>query len=973
MRHHRKHHSIRFLAGLLAGLMIMTSIPAYADSAAGAPDNAVMNRLLTDETDPEAAGVDESAAADDPAGPSRSSQGESLTALTESEEEEQAKEAEDPAAEMPPAEMQPAEMSPAQSDLADSSSEDYDDTETAGSDEAEGDLAEEDADEEEPAVIDETETDDLPPIPPGGYEDPGYVFGTTESAGEAPLGEEILMQAGSQPAAYSLINVSSYFPELNHSFTYPGNYVTGVKNQGNYNLCWAFSGVAAAESNLIKKGKATTSLDLSEVQLGYYTQFRNQSMSPAGCENDTAYLTSSFGSIGGNQFNVISSVTRRVGLIDESRAPYSMLDTGLTSSLTNGTLAKNYARYYMKNASVVLGSDKTKIKMLIQTYGAAACSVYFGNYDYYNRTTNAMYCGDSLTTTHAGVIVGWDDNYPRTNFRSDRSRPGMNGAWLIKNSWGTSSNKNGYYWLSYEDKPFCSANVFVYDMIAASEDEPYIYQLDGGIYSGTEKFGTSNEAHMANVFKATGSQDLTAVSFYTKEDELDYQISVYTNVSNKPNDGKLQSASTTSGHCTYAGYHTVSLRTPASLIRNEKYAVVIRLSDPYKRGEVHLYYERNSKAGENVVSSVTCKTGESFYSSNGKSWTDRAVKGYQGNYRIKAFARDKALITQRLSGADRYSTMALIARQAFPEGASEVIMVTGQKFPDALSAAPYAGTKNCPLLITPLTSLNASVKELLATTWGKKVKKVTFIGGGFSSAVINTLRNSCGVTSFDTTTFAGKDRYDTACRVCEQGLKAGYFNKDACVVATGAKPADALSMSPWAYYYRMPILLVNKNGEMSSKATSLLKNFNRVYAVGGTNVVPERVLYGKGPEIVRLSGESRYATSVAIARYFVYRSDGSDGRPVHNDHFAETVIFAPGSDKNFPDALVGAMLGGHLNNFTKPGPIVLVPAGTVEDITLSYVNQYRPALNYKLCAFYLGAVSEQNERIINSCLNSQIS
>ena len=44
------------------------------------------------------------------------------------------------------------------------------------------------------------------------------------------------------------------------------------------------------------------------------------------------------------------------------------------------------------------------------------------------------------------MVVGWDDNYSKDNFR-DGVKPEKDGAWLIRNSWGDGTGS--YYNQSY--------------------------------------------------------------------------------------------------------------------------------------------------------------------------------------------------------------------------------------------------------------------------------------------------------------------------------------------------------------------------------------------------------------------------------------------------------------------------------------------------------------------------------------------
>ena len=44
-----------------------------------------------------------------------------------------------------------------------------------------------------------------------------------------------------------------------------------VRNQDPYGTCWAFAAMGAIEADLIHDGKADKSIDLSELQLAYFT------------------------------------------------------------------------------------------------------------------------------------------------------------------------------------------------------------------------------------------------------------------------------------------------------------------------------------------------------------------------------------------------------------------------------------------------------------------------------------------------------------------------------------------------------------------------------------------------------------------------------------------------------------------------------------------------------------------------------
>jgi C1A family cysteine protease len=75
------------------------------------------------------------------------------------------------------------------------------------------------------------------------------------------------------PASINYVTLGDFFESHESTFIFSNFFysdsgkVTSVKNQGTCGACWAFAVCAAAESQLIIKGKATSTINLSEQQL----------------------------------------------------------------------------------------------------------------------------------------------------------------------------------------------------------------------------------------------------------------------------------------------------------------------------------------------------------------------------------------------------------------------------------------------------------------------------------------------------------------------------------------------------------------------------------------------------------------------------------------------------------------------------------------------------------------------------------
>jgi len=153
----------------------------------------------------------------------------------------------------------------------------------------------------------------------------------------------------------------------------------------------------------------------------------------------------------------------------------------------------------------------------------------------------------------------------------------------------------------------------------------------------------------------------------------------------------------------------------------------------------------------------------------------------------------------RIEGADRYDTAAKLATLAVEisgENPQEVLLVGGQRLPDALSAAPYAAQTGIPLLLTASDHLPPATARVLDELAPVTVRVVGG-EGAVQSAALAGLEDE-----FEISRTYGADRYATSAAVARwtPGTAAVGF-------ANGEKLVDALPGSVLLANLQGPILL----------------------------------------------------------------------------------------------------------------------------------------------------------------------
>ncbi len=265
-------------------------------------------------------------------------------------------------------------------------------------------------------------------------------------------------------------------------------------------------------------------------------------------------------------------------------------------------------------------------------------------------------------TNHAVTIIGWDDNYSKDNFikgsmtmkmRDGKEvvfdkQPPANGAWLVKNSWGSGDNEfpdkggaswgveengvhTGYFWLSYYDKSMSSPVSYV---VEQSNEE--INGIDQHDYMPTAlptaaKF--DDEVKMANKFEVAHDEVLKQVSCFTvyPNTEVTYDVYLLDESSDKPTDGIKVAEKNIKYE--YSGFHKEDLKdfniyfdvsgngsNDFMLTKYQGYSIVVTQKTQDGKYVMNLPSENNSEQGQTSFKGII-NMGESYLLKDGE-WRD---------------------------------------------------------------------------------------------------------------------------------------------------------------------------------------------------------------------------------------------------------------------------------------------------------------------------------------------------------------
>ena len=413
--------------------------------------------------------------------------------------------------------------------------------------------------------------------------------------------------------------------------------VSKAHDQEKTNMCWTFATTSTIESSLlIEQNKE---VDLSEKHIDYSTIYTLDD----GTKNPFGYYSKTK-DVGGNYYLSGAYLSAGRGPILETKLPWS------TSSSSKSNTLNQKSDYYVNEIDYI--SSKScdantilAIKKNLTEYGAIGAQIYAETPTYVSNDKLSYYYNGNNTINHALTIVGWDDDYSASNFKTT---PKGNGAWLTKDTYptiftGNSTIPAGYHYVSYYDTNICTNLMSVYKVETTSFDNKYTNNIHG--FSGNIATTDASSIIFKNIYtkQNNASEKLSKVNIFTGYPGDKYEI-YYSDV-----DDYSKAVKIGEGTATKEGYTSINISKNIS-ITSEKFYIYLKYTTAYTEvdnGKTYYVFPVESFASSSTAEDkwyyvANKPSGVSYYSIDSTSWIDTTTNNSLQFYPVmSAFTKNE--------------------------------------------------------------------------------------------------------------------------------------------------------------------------------------------------------------------------------------------------------------------------------------------------------------------------------------------
>jgi len=375
--------------------------------------------------------------------------------------------------------------------------------------------------------------------------------------------------------------------------------VTPVKNQGVCGACYAFAMAGDIEATVLRDYDAL--VDISENHLKE-CHFEGRS-----CDGGNAQMVANLSS---------ADATR-----NETCDPYVASDTACNTGCDPYFSVLQW-RWLMGDGAV----DTEAIKQAIMDHGPISTSVYAGdesNTSWWTAFSNwnggsGLYHVGSETNNHAVMLVGWDDDHPHDG--------GGTGCWIMRNSWGNGwgdscdfAGESGYCYIAYGSAGIGEYSSVVTEVMPSYPELAVVGHDEAG-WQASVGYGSTVAWAMVRI-DATETTNLHRVEFWSNDAGSGVHVYVYDQFSGGTLSGLLDSRIDV--NIPAAGYHSVDLGSPLSMVAGNDYYVVVR-------------YNNDTGTFPVAVDNVgPFGSGQSWVSFTGSSWNDLSASSCDAGIRVR--------------------------------------------------------------------------------------------------------------------------------------------------------------------------------------------------------------------------------------------------------------------------------------------------------------------------------------------------